>query len=1429
MSSALLKKPSFDTKRYYNSLTNTYTTDTQSKNERCQYTHGKIKVFQKYINTERGPLSKEEEMIIIQECKPMRKDDNSSNDNPPNDNSTNDNSSNDNSSNDDNSTNNNSSNDNSTNDNSSNDNSSNDNSSNDNPSNDNSTNDNPSNVLVFLPTYNRANNIEKIIKMVQNQTYKKCDMYIIDDGSDTNYDGKWNELTNLYKDDVIFSKNMKNIGIAKTINKGIEYFLSKDKYEYFTWISDDNIYEDDFIETLQKDNIYFTYSFFKFHGIDNLTKVVKKEYQSVSDCVNNFAGCASFMWTKEAIKNIGYYNINVDGCEDFEYLIRTFLYNMNDITIKNRSLMTYLRHNDSLYIKKNKEIVKLKANIQQIFNYVHNNNDNFIYYSKTKYEILCQRPHQIMKHFSKRFNKIFIGDIENVKYEENNNLLVVPYQLKECIFHFIYNSECVIYYTDSRLFDEVKILNKTLLYDLIDAPINEFEVWKPNLEQSVKQSEHVMYSHPDLVEFLNNIDSTKTYHYLSNACDEEHFSKSKERIGERPSDFPKTDKPILGYYGSFAEWLNYDIIKEYADDGQYHILMIGGIKENPKYNIRLEHENITWLDHKPYEELPYYLSWFDKCFLPFKDCELTKYVNPCKLWEYMASGKEIIKYNVNMNVDEIISYKNVCKEIEFLTYFNLNNVEILNEFDYKFNLSYLDKINKKILGNYTVNTVKPTIIIFSMIDYYFRIQRNQHFARVLSERGFQVFYLKTQLQKKENEIVKIYNSLYEVSLCCNSNNDINVYKTSLQSNEIKSIIESIDNLKSTYNFNYFISYIANPFWYQVVKNISNTGVIFDCLDYTKGFNTHSNLIINEEYSMLENEYTIFTSPYLKELLCYNKDNFTYIQNGCDFNYFNSMMIPKNNKRKIVGYYGAISDWFDVNLMYQVIECFDYLDFHFIGNVWCQDKDYENKIKNLDKFKNVTFFGEIPYNELNKYVSKFDIGIIPFIINDLIKCTNPVKLYEMLSIGLPIVLVNLPDVIRLNKNELYFLSENVDEFIQNLKFIVDNNESSELITKRIEFAKDNDWQNRVNSIENVISHISPYISIVLLCWNHWTETKRCIESVLKNSKYDYYELIIVNNNSTDDTKKELEYYKNNYDFISIVNNDKNYGFAKGMNIGMLHSKYQNIILLNNDTIVGENWLYPLVKPIILNNYHVGSPITNNCGNEVKQFISYDNVDDLLQKVKIYQTKNLNKTVSIDRIPFFCPILRKHDLFAVGMLDERFGVGGWEDDDLIEKLKKYNPNCILGYTYQSFVYHMESLSMSDTSTTGKNWTQQNNNQQIFEKKWNKKWNPPQYQFHKLDINVKTKNNYILNLLNQNVCNGQELYQHSDNGIIISDSKNKDEICITYSNENNNEKCIVDNSKNNNVITLIYKDNDFILYKNRWNIIELYSIINTCINCL
>lgn len=523
-------------------------------------------------------------------------------------------------------------------------------------------------ILVVLPTFNRSENIKNIINMINKQSYKYYDLLIIDDGSNISHKTKINQIKKQNKNNsnIIFKENNKNLNIANTLNKGIQFFKdNNNKYSFFTWISDDNIYHEDFLEKLITDNSYFKYSSFNLVNIiKNTTKKVNVKY-NIDNLLNNFKGCASFMWTKEAILNIGFYNSTINGCEDLEYLIRTFKTGKVKDDYEEASLMDYIRHTDSLYVKDNENIIKLKNNILKICKFLNNNNANLLYYSKTNYNILFQRPQQIMRFYDKTYNKVFIGNIENVELDEKYGLLVVPYSLKDCVFNFINNNKKYLYFTDSRLYNEITDKTEYIkIYDLIDAPIEEFKVWKPNLELCVKNSNHVMYSHPKLINYLREIDNTKEYTYISNACDYKHFSKAKNRIGKRPPDFPLTNKPILGYYGSFAEWLDFDIIRKYADEENYHIVMIGGIPNNKNYNLKFQHANITWLDHKPYNELPYYLSWFDKCFLPFKDCKLTKFVNPCKLWEYMASEKEIIKYNINMEVDNLITYDEVCDKMK---------------------------------------------------------------------------------------------------------------------------------------------------------------------------------------------------------------------------------------------------------------------------------------------------------------------------------------------------------------------------------------------------------------------------------------------------------------------------------------------------------------------------------------------------------------------------------------------------------------------------------------------------------------------------------------------------------------------------------------------------------------------------------------------
>lgn len=105
---------------------------------------------------------------------------------------------------------------------------------------------------------------------------------------------------------------------------------------------------------------------------------------------------------------------------------------------------------------------------------------------------------------------------------------------------------------------------------------------------------------------------------------------------------------------------------------------------------------------------------------------------------------------------------------------------------------------------------------------------------------------------------------------------------------------------------------------------------------------------------------------------------------------------------------------------------------------------------------------------------------------------------------------------------------------------------------------------------------PLVSIIILNWNGWKDTLECLESIFKID-YSNYDIIVVDNHSHDDSINQLKNYSVNNNF-KLIENEENYGFAEGNNIGIRYAlKYLNpeyILLLNNDTVVDENFLKEL---------------------------------------------------------------------------------------------------------------------------------------------------------------------------------------------------------------------------------------------------------------
>ena len=103
-------------------------------------------------------------------------------------------------------------------------------------------------------------------------------------------------------------------------------------------------------------------------------------------------------------------------------------------------------------------------------------------------------------------------------------------------------------------------------------------------------------------------------------------------------------------------------------------------------------------------------------------------------------------------------------------------------------------------------------------------------------------------------------------------------------------------------------------------------------------------------------------------------------------------------------------------------------------------------------------------------------------------------------------------------------------------------------------------------------ISQRFTVIIVNYNGKTLLEKCLESLFKVN-YDNFEVILVDNNSTDET---VDFITKNYPSIILIKLDSNKGFAEPNNIGAKIAKGEHLLFLNNDTIVTPNFISELVK-------------------------------------------------------------------------------------------------------------------------------------------------------------------------------------------------------------------------------------------------------------
>ncbi len=193
--------------------------------------------------------------------------------------------------------------------------------------------------------------------------------------------------------------------------------------------------------------------------------------------------------------------------------------------------------------------------------------------------------------------------------------------------------------------------------------------------------------------------------------------------------------------------------------------------------------------------------------------------------------------------------------------------------------------------------------------------------------------------------------------------------------------------------------------------------------------------------------------------------------------------------------------------------------------------------------------------------------------------------------------------------------------------------------------------------------SKLTSIIILAFNQLEYTKLCIESIYRYT-IPPFELVLVDNGSTDGTAG----YFDSIAGAKVVKNKTNLGFAKGCNQGIEKAEGDYILLLNNDTIVTEHWLDNMLECIESDpSIGVVGPRSNYVNGPQFIAVDYESINDMHRFAREFNSQGPDKWFDVEVIIGFCMLMKREVVDKIGMFDERFKIGNFEDNDFCTRAK------------------------------------------------------------------------------------------------------------------------------------------------------------------
>lgn len=255
---------------------------------------------------------------------------------------------------------------------------------------------------------------------------------------------------------------------------------------------------------------------------------------------------------------------------------------------------------------------------------------------------------------------------------------------------------------------------------------------------------------------------------------------------------------------------------------------------------------------------------------------------------------------------------------------------------------------------------------------------------------------------------------------------------------------------------------------------------------------------------------------------------------------------------------------------------------------------------------------------------------------------------------------------------------------------------------------------------------PKVSILILTYNNFDYNKLCLYSIYSNTTYPNFEVIVVDNASSDETPEWLSEFSRSHDNFRLILNKENLGFAGGNNQAAREADGEFLVFLNNDTVVTQGWIEGLLArmqddPVV----GLVGPVTNSTGNEARIPVQYGTPAEMEKFASDRVNLMAGRYFDIRMLAFYCVMARKGQYELMGGLDERYSVGMFEDDDIAIRYHQQGFRVVCAEDV--FIHHFQGASFGklDNERYQKIFDE---NRRKYEEKWGRKWEP--YEFRKLE---------------------------------------------------------------------------------------------------